>query len=165
MTHDEASRKAVDRLFTAIAHMNDYQDDEIEELLEEAVSYITEGTIQAIKHNLSPESTLRLREMQTLIRMRNESLERDDWEKFFWGKGRGMSKLSELTEQIAELIGAYTMDLFDTVYEKVKRETIEDVLSLIDGSQTYKMAAGEKDTYIDKRVIREAVEALREEGA
>lgn len=61
MTHEEAKRKAVERLFAAIAHMNDYEDDEIEELLDEAVTFITEGTIQAIKHNLSPASDLRVR--------------------------------------------------------------------------------------------------------
>lgn len=53
MTHEEARSKAVDRMFTAIAHMNDYQDDEIEELLDEAVIFITEGVIQAMKHNVS----------------------------------------------------------------------------------------------------------------
>ena len=45
-----------------------------------------------------------------------------------------------------------------------KKIIINAVLDLIDGSQTYKMTAGEEDTYIDKRVLREAVEALREEG-
>lgn len=45
-----------------------------------------------------------------------------------------------------------------------KKIIINAVLGLIDGSQTYKMASGEEDTYIDKRVLREAVEALREEG-
>lgn len=61
MTHEEAKRKAVSNLFTAIAHMNDYEDDEIEKLLDETVLFITEGTIQAIKHNLSPTSDLRVR--------------------------------------------------------------------------------------------------------
>lgn len=91
MTHEEAKRKAVDSLFAAIAHMNDYQDDEIEGLLGEAIMFITEGAIQAIKHNFSSESNLRLRaktierrekKVQTLIRMKNEMLERDDWKNF-----------------------------------------------------------------------------------
>lgn len=75
-----------------------------------------------------------------------------------------MSKLSELTEQITNLIDVYTVGMFDAVYKTANRETIEDVLNLIDAAQTYKMTSGEEDTYIDKRVLREAVEALREEG-
>ena len=51
------------------------------------------------------------------------------------------------------------------MYNLAKGETIDAVLSLIDAAQTYKMTAGEEDTYIDKRALREAVEALREEGA
>lgn len=38
------------------------------------------------------------------------------------------------------------------------------VLSLIDGSQTYKVTSDEEDTYIDKQVLRETVEVLRKEG-
>lgn len=40
------------------------------------------------------------------------------------------------------------------------RIALDNILGLIDAAQTYKMTAGEEDTYIDKRVLREAVEAL-----
>lgn len=41
-----------------------------------------------------------------------------------------------------------------------KKIIINAVLGLIDAAQTYKMQEGDADTYIDKRVLREAVEAL-----
>lgn len=50
------------------------------------------------------------------------------------------------------------------MYNRAKHETINAVLSLIDGSQTYKVTSDEEDTYIDKQVLRETVEALRKEG-
>lgn len=47
-------------------------------------------------------------------------------------------------------------------YEDGEAKAINRILEIIDTSQTYKMTAGDTDTYIDKRVLREAVEALRE---
>lgn len=38
---------------------------------------------------------------------------------------------------------------------------IDKVLEIIDTAQTYKMFEGQEDTYIDKRVMREAVEAMK----
>lgn len=38
---------------------------------------------------------------------------------------------------------------------------IDKVLEIINTAQTYKMFEGQEDTYIDKRVLREAVLALR----
>ena len=49
-------------------------------------------------------------------------------------------------------------------YKKITVDsTLDDVLEIIDTAQTYKMYPGEEDTYIDKSVLREAVEALRGE--
>lgn len=62
----------------------------------------------------------------------------------------------------------YTLNEYYTALDMaIKALRCEDtffdkVLEIIDTSQTYKMTAGEGDTYIDKRVLREAVEALRE---
>lgn len=42
-----------------------------------------------------------------------------------------------------------------------KADTIKAVLEIIDTAQTYKMQEGETDTYIDKRVLRDAVKALK----
>ena len=57
-----------------------------------------------------------------------------------------------------------TMSAFALAEEALKNESalLDRILEIIDTSQTYKMTAGEEDTYIDKRVLREAVEALRE---
>ena len=52
----------------------------------------------------------------------------------------------------------YVIDFMKEIQEK----TINEVLDLIDTAQTYKMASGDTDTYIDKRVLKEAVEALAE---
>lgn len=54
--------------------------------------------------------------------------------------------------------------LQSTIIPAVEREDVIDkLLEIIDTAQTYKMYPGQKDTYIDKRVLREAVEALRGE--
>ena len=74
-----------------------------------------------------------------------------------------MSKPNELAEQITKLVDTYRLEIYGEGFDHGWGDAINAVLSLIDGSQTYKMTEGEEDTYIDKRVIREAVKALREE--
>lgn len=91
MTHEEAKAKAVEKLFIAIAHMNDYEDDEIEEHLGDAVMFITEGVIQALKkkeNNTHP--LVRVKTMpevrqkgwddaiQTAVRLIDEFIEHED---------------------------------------------------------------------------------------
>lgn len=54
----------------------------------------------------------------------------------------------------------HVIDFMKEIQEKI----INEVLDLIDTAQTYKMEAGETDTYIDKQALRDAVEALGEDG-
>lgn len=76
-----------------------------------------------------------------------------DWSKLF---GEAPKSIDDI-----DVIG-----LHDKTIDK-KREfvALDRVLEIIDTSQTYKMFAGEEDTYIDKRELREAVEALMEDRA
>ena len=58
----------------------------------------------------------------------------------------------------ADMSNVYKIRVNGKVYLAADR-----VLEIIDTAQTYKMYPGQEDTYIDKRVLREAVEALRGE--
>lgn len=52
---------------------------------------------------------------------------------------------------------------YDAGYKSAKKETIDNVLEVIDTAQTYKMFEGQEDTYLDQRELRKAVLALRGE--
>ena len=55
----------------------------------------------------------------------------------------------------------YSADQMRWDMEVTKSAVIHDILEIIDTAQTYKMYPGQEDTYIDKRVMREAVLALK----
>lgn len=78
-------------------------------------------------------------------------------------KNEMMAKMAKHIEDdlhnAARFIAGEVYDMLCT-YEQTM---IDKVLEIIDTAQTYKMFEGQEDTYIDKKVLREVVEALRGE--
>lgn len=60
-------------------------------------------------------------------------------------------------EEIQTDIGDYSEQL----WLNSRNRAFNEVLEIIDTAQTYKMYPGEEDTYIDKRVLREAVMEMK----
>lgn len=55
----------------------------------------------------------------------------------------------------------YADRLWELSIEYGRSTALDEVLDIIDTAQTYKMFEGQEDTYLDKMVLKEAVEALR----
>lgn len=54
------------------------------------------------------------------------------------------------------------MDALNMAFYALKDNSkIDCVLEIIDTAQTYKMFEGQEETYLDKRVLRDAVQALK----
>ena len=55
----------------------------------------------------------------------------------------------------------YSDRLWKNAYERGKAETIKAILQIIDEAQTYKMAVGSTDLFIDREAFRDEVLALK----